>query len=174
MLWYFEIGVNGKIVKCAIYWKRLVVERNGWKFGSRGRRKVMCRVLVVSGHLSSICGHSVRYANFLILTFSKGYCSHSFHPISTKLYGKHGNQGESGGIQVFGDLPNWKKLMVVRIFCQHRTICGSKILKRCSSHSFDPISAKRYEDLCYHGGIQAVTFSWQSAKFYKFCRTLKF
>ncbi len=82
------MGVNGKIVKCVIFWKRLAVERNGWKFGIRGAtcRKCICRVLCISD--SPVWGHSVHFVKFSILRFSKGYCSYSFHSISTKLYRK--------------------------------------------------------------------------------------
>ncbi len=30
------MGVNEKVVKCAISWKRLIVERSEWKFGTHG------------------------------------------------------------------------------------------------------------------------------------------
>ncbi len=86
------MGVNGKIMKCAVSWKWLTVERNRWKFGTRGIRNSMCRVLFGSGHLSSVWGHSVHFVIFRMLRFSKGFYCPSFHRISTKLYGKHGNQ----------------------------------------------------------------------------------
>ena len=35
---------------------------------------------------------------------------------------------------------------------------GLEISKCYSSYSFHPISAKRYEDIDYHGRIEAVTF----------------
>ena len=41
---------------------------------------------------------------------------------------------------------------------------GLELSKRCSSYSFHLMSAKRYEDIGYHGGIQAY-FSWRLAKF---------
>ncbi len=68
------------------------VEGNGWKFRTRGTRNSICNVLFGPGHLSSVWGHSVHFEKFLILTFSTGYWFHSFNPISSKLYGKHGNQ----------------------------------------------------------------------------------
>ncbi len=43
---------------------------------------------------------------------------------------------------------------------------GLEISKRYS-YIFIKMSLKLYEDIGYHGGIQAVTFSWQSAKFKK-------
>ncbi len=55
----FNMGVNGKIIKCAISWKRPTVERKGWKFGTRCPKNSICRVLFRSGHFSSLWGHSV-------------------------------------------------------------------------------------------------------------------
>ncbi len=46
----------------------------------------------MSDSLCSVWGHSVHFAKFPVLRFSEGYCSHSCHPILTKLYGKYGNQ----------------------------------------------------------------------------------
>ena len=51
---------------------------------------------------------------------------------------------------------------------------GLEILKRYSSYSFCPMSVKRYEDIGYYGGIQAVTFLGNWPSFTKFCGTLKF
>ncbi len=56
----FNMGVNGKIMKCAISWKRLTVEQKGWKFGTCGARNSICGVPFRSGYLSSVWGHSVR------------------------------------------------------------------------------------------------------------------
>ncbi len=44
-----------------------------------------------------------------MLRFSKGYCSHSFHPISAKLYRKHGI-GEIEAVTFSVDLPNAKSI----------------------------------------------------------------
>ncbi len=52
-LWYVNMGVNGKIVKCVIPWKRLTVEQNGCKFGTHGLRNSICRVIFGWGHLNS-------------------------------------------------------------------------------------------------------------------------
>ncbi len=58
---------------------------------------------------------------------------------------------------------------------KHRTILGLEISKRYSSYSFHPISAKIYEDIGYHGGIQAVTFRGNRPSFNNhFCGILKF
>ena len=50
----------------------------------------------MSDSLRSLWGHLVHFAKFLMLRFLKGYCFHSFHPISTKLYGTYGNYPVSG------------------------------------------------------------------------------
>ena len=64
----FSIGVNRKIIKCKISWKRLAEERNGGKIGTRGP---ICRVHFGSRHLSSVWGHSVHFVIFLMLRFAK-------------------------------------------------------------------------------------------------------
>ncbi len=46
-----------------------------------------CRVLLASGHLSSVWDHSVHVAKLPNLSVSKGFCSHNFRPISNTLYG---------------------------------------------------------------------------------------
>ncbi len=44
--------------------------------------------------LSLVWGHSVHFAKFPMLRFSKGYCSPSFQSISTKFYRKYvGHEG---------------------------------------------------------------------------------
>ncbi len=87
-------------MKCAISWKWLTIEQNGWKFGTSGPRNSLCRVIFGSGHLSSVWGHSVHFAKFPMLRFSKGYCCPSFHPNSTKHYWKQGNQGRIQAITI--------------------------------------------------------------------------
>ncbi len=42
-----------------------------------------------------------------------------------------------------------------------------EISKRYPSYNFQPISAKRYEDIDYHCRIQSITFFWQSAQVLK-------
>ena len=86
----------------------------------------------------------------------KRYFSHSFKPISTKLYDKCDSHG---GIQAVSFLSICQKLKIswhFEIFVQD--YMGLEISKRYSSHSFHPIQAKLYEDIGYHGGIQAITF----------------
>ena len=62
-------------------------------FGTRGPMFSICRVLFLSDSLSSVWDHSEHFAKFSMLRFSKAYCSHNVHPISTKIYGKYGNGG---------------------------------------------------------------------------------
>ena len=66
-------------------------------------RNSLSRVLFGSGHLSSVWGHSVHFAKFSMLRFSKGYCSNSFHPVSIKL---HEYIGYHGGMHAVGFLVN--------------------------------------------------------------------
>ncbi len=65
-LWNFNMGVNGKILKCAISWKQLIVEQNGRKFGTHGTTVHICRVLLMPDSLSLVWGHSVHFTNFMI------------------------------------------------------------------------------------------------------------
>ena len=65
-------------------------------WGTHGPRNFVCWVLLGSGYLSSVWGYSVHFAKFLMLRFSKDYCSHGFHPISTKFYGAHVFQENTG------------------------------------------------------------------------------
>ncbi len=70
-LWYFKLVVIGKNVKCAVSWKRMIVERTGWKFGTWGLRSSICGVLFMSDSLSSGRDHSVNFPEFPILRFQK-------------------------------------------------------------------------------------------------------
>ncbi len=54
-------------------------------------------------------GQSVHFSKFLMLRFSKVDCSSSFHSISTKFYGKYGNQAGIRLLVLLGNLPNLKK-----------------------------------------------------------------
>ncbi len=65
-------------LKCGISQKRLIVERNERKFGTRDTTVHMCRVLLMLNSLSLVWGHSVHFAKFPMLRCSKGYCSPSF------------------------------------------------------------------------------------------------
>ncbi len=62
-LWTFNMGVNGKILKCAISWKRLIVERNEKKWNSGS--------YVMSDYLSSVWGHLVHFAKCAMLKIFK-------------------------------------------------------------------------------------------------------
>ncbi len=114
-LWNINIhvGVNGKILKCAISWKRLIVERNGRKIGTRRTTVHIGRVLLMPDSWSLVWGHSMHFAKFPRLRFSKGYCSPSFHSISTKFYCNYVGHEGIQGVTVFGDLPKFKKNMAL-------------------------------------------------------------
>ncbi len=85
-LWNFNIGVNGKPKM------RLIVERNGRKFGTWGTTVHMWRALLMPNSLSLVWGHSVHIAQlFLIPRFSKHYSFNSFHQILAKLHTKYHN-----------------------------------------------------------------------------------
>ncbi len=92
--WNFHMGVNGK---SAISWKRLLVERNGWKSETHGARTCICRVLFMSDSLSSGWGHSVHLAK-LLLAISKGYYSHSFSPFQPNFMAGMAIWGWGGGV----------------------------------------------------------------------------
>ena len=79
-------------LKYGISQKRVIVERNGRKFGTRGTTVHICRVLLTPESLSLVSGHSVHFAQFLIPRVSKHY-SFSFHQILTKLHTKYYNLG---------------------------------------------------------------------------------
>ncbi len=57
------------------------------------------------------------YFSYLILCVQLGHSVHCFHPISTKLYGKHGNQGGIQAITHLGDPPKIKIFMTLLNFC---------------------------------------------------------
>ena len=80
-------------LKCRISQKRLIIERNGRKFGTRGTTLHICRILLMPDPLSLVWHHSVHFAKFPIPWFLKHYSFNSFHQISTKLHTKYHNQG---------------------------------------------------------------------------------
>ena len=90
ILWHFETLTQESMgnLKCGISQKRLVIERNGRKFGSRGITVHKYRVLLMPDSLSLVWGHSVHFAKFPIPQFAKHYLFNSFHQISTKLHKK--------------------------------------------------------------------------------------
>ncbi len=82
-LWDFNMAVNEEILKCGMSWKRLIVEQNRQNLGLA----VLCAEYVWWFHsLGSFLGH---FAKYLMLRFSKGYCSHIFKAIWTKIYCKY-------------------------------------------------------------------------------------
>ena len=83
-LWNFKMRVNGK-TKCEIPWKRLIIERNGRKFGTRASTVHICRVLLMPDSLSLVRGHLVHFAKFPILRFSKRCLSNNFHRIPLEI-----------------------------------------------------------------------------------------
>ncbi len=126
----FNMGMNGKI---AITWKRLIVEQNGWKFGTRGPRSCKCLVRFISNSLSSVWHYSVHFAKFPMLRFPKGYWCYSFHPISTKFYRKHligGNTVMCLCVYVFsGDLPILKVCGTLKLnYLSYITIIHTDIM----------------------------------------------
>ena len=108
ILWHFESWHRSqwKILKCKRSLTRLIEERNGWKSGICSVQKCKCKVLFIVWFFEFSLGSFRALSKFPMAKFLKGY-SQSFHPISTKFYGKYGNQR---GIQaitlIFGDMPN--------------------------------------------------------------------
>ncbi len=152
-------------LKCGITQKRLIVEQNGRKFGTRGSAVHKCRVPLRSDSLCLVWGHSVHFANFPIPRVSKHYSFNIFHQILTKLHTKYPNLGLMQAITFFWQsAKNEKKIGTLKFFSTQDRM-GLEISKRFSSYSFYLMSAKLYEDISYHGGIQTVAFVWQSAKF---------
>ncbi len=72
--------------KCEISRKRLIVVRNGRKFGTRCNTVHICRVLLTPDSLNLVWGHSVYFAKFPILQFFKLCSSPNFASDSSKLY----------------------------------------------------------------------------------------
>ncbi len=121
-LWNFNMGVNGKILKCAKSWKCLIVlaKRTEIWNSQQSYELVLHKYgtfyvwffefSLGSLHSGALCKISD------VRIFKSLYSSPSFHPISTKLYKRYGNQG---GIQTafFGNLPNFKNFMALWNFC---------------------------------------------------------
>ncbi len=68
----------------------------------------ICRVLLMPDSLSLVWSHSVHFAKFPILRFSKHYSFISFHQNSTKLHTVSQSRANIGQ-HVFGDLPKIAK-----------------------------------------------------------------
>ena len=62
----------------------------------------------MSDSLSSVWGHSMHFANFPMLRFSKVYFSASFLPNSNKLHGKY-MYGNQEAVTFLGNLPKFKR-----------------------------------------------------------------
>ena len=107
-LWNFNMGVNGKIIKCAISWKRLIVDRNGRKFGTRSNTMHIYRVLLMSDSLSLVWGQSVHFAKLLMWTFSKKLLLPPFSFNFHLNFRESMQPGEIRAITFSGNLPNFK------------------------------------------------------------------
>ncbi len=85
-LWKFNMGVNWNILTCAISWRRVIVDRNRWKFEIHGLKVYMRGVIFISDCLSSHWGHLVHFAQFLILRNSTSYFSTAFIQFQSKAW----------------------------------------------------------------------------------------
>ena len=63
--------------------------------------------------LSLVWGRSVHFAKFPMLRFLKGYCSPSFHSISTKQYCKYVGHEGIQAVTLFGDLLKFKNFVAI-------------------------------------------------------------
>ncbi len=70
-------------------------------------------------------------------------------------------------LRIFFVVVNMEPYYGIWNFCQLNHM-GLEISKRYSSHSFHLMPAKLYEDIGYHGGIQAVTFLGNRLSFKNF------
>ncbi len=105
LLWNFNMGVSGKSKKCGISRRRVIVEWNGQKFATRGSTVHICRVLLMPDSLSLVWGHSVHFAKFPILRFSKRYLPNNFCWIPPQLYENIAYHGEIQAITLLGNRP---------------------------------------------------------------------
>ena len=163
-LWNFNTGIDGKILKCAISWKRLIVERNGRKFAILGTTVHIGTILLMPSSLSLVWGHSVHFAEFPILRFSKHNSFNSFHQISTKLHTKYHNQGLITLLLTWRSGKSEKFYGTLKIF-KTQDHMGLEISKSYSSYRFHLMSAKRNEDIGLLWCNTGCYFSCQSAKF---------
>ncbi len=81
---------NRKKIIVKIFWKRLIVERNGWNFATRSPRNCIhvCMVLLTSDCWSSFCSYSVHFAKFPIISATP---STVFVWLQQHLCGKYDN-----------------------------------------------------------------------------------
>ncbi len=126
-LWNFNLGVNGKIVKCVRSWKQLIVERNCWNIGPHGAS--VCTVPFMADPLSSVWGHSVHFAEFSMLRFSQSTTptvSIQFQAsvIESMMIGMGWGWGCYRLLCILIDLRNLKRKFSRWNFCGHRIIWG--------------------------------------------------
>ncbi len=89
---------------------------------------------------------------------SKGHCSHGFHPISTKIYGKHGNQGGIQVITFFDDLPKLNILCHFEIFVNTGPYGAGNFKTLLLLQFSSNVNQTLWEDIGNHGRMQAVSF----------------
>ena len=165
------MGPSGSwgIIKCGTSWKWLIVERNGWKFGTRGPRKSISRVFDHSrsfGSFEFILGHLVHFTKFPVLRYSKGHGSHGFHPFWTKPYRKCGNQGEYRLLTFLAIRQNLKTLWLFD-FLPNTGPYLAEISKRYCPYNFNLMSG-RLQAITFLGNqlsyqvIKNVTLTWES------------
>ncbi len=143
MFWW-----SAKIHKLKILWGE-----TDERFGTRSPRYGIWRVLYMSDSLSSVWDHSVYLQNFHMLRFSKGYCSHTFHLISTKLCCTVSVFVMTEyRLLIFLEICQVKEKMWQFIFVSIEHI-GLEISKRYSFYSFDPIWDNVYDKYGSHEGI---------------------
>ena len=63
----FQHGSQRENIKCGISRKRMFLEQNGRKFGTRGTTVHIGRVLLKTDSLSLVRGHLVQFAQYQIL-----------------------------------------------------------------------------------------------------------
>ena len=107
---------------------------------------------------SLVWGHSVHFAKFPILRFSKHYSFNSFHQTSTERYTKYHNPGVIYDIVFFFRSARNSKYYGTLKCLLTQDHMGLEMSKCYSSYSFRPMSAKFYEGISYYGGIQDITF----------------
>ncbi len=164
-VWHFEnfnMGVNGKIVKCAISWK-------GWSYSKMDENllPVVLRSMYRmwgTFHVSLVsfraCCKVSNVKKFQQATAPPLFID--FQPNFMESMVVRGNTG----CCFFGDLPNFMALWMKFLLTLDNMVL--EILKHSSSNSLHPISAKLYEDIGYHGGTQAVTFLGNQPSFKNF------
>ncbi len=124
------------------------------------------RVLFVSGHFSSVWGHSVHFAKFpMFCRFSKGYSSHIFIQFQPNFMESMVIRGEIQ-LLLFGHLPKIKKILHLKMILNKGPFWGQKLQKPTPSTVFIQSQANCIGHSGYYGGIQAITFlgNWPSFK----------